>query len=82
MSSKHKSKRAKSSKKDPEKEKGKGKGKEKEGDKDKTKKEKRQVISLSVALYQPEYVARGGSLSDGHHYNLPLARLRMLCRHA
>jgi hypothetical protein len=51
MSSKHKSKEAKSSKKDPEKEKGKGKGKEKEGDKDKTKKEKMQVISLSVALY-------------------------------
>jgi hypothetical protein len=55
MSSKHKSKEAKSSKKDPEREKGKGKGKEKEGDKDKTKKEKKQVLSLSVALYQPEY---------------------------
>ena len=55
MSSKHKSKEIKSSKKDPEKEKGKGKGKEKEGDKDKAKKEKKQVITLSVALYQPEY---------------------------
>src|SRR5277367_6733251 len=65
MSSKHKSKEIKSSKKDPEKEKGKGKGKEKEGDKDKAKKEKKQVITLSVALYQPEY----GNL---HHWALYL----------
>jgi hypothetical protein len=63
MSSKHKSKEVKSSKKDPEKEKEKEKkkekkkekSKEKESNKDKTKKEKKQVISLSVTLYQLEY---------------------------
>jgi hypothetical protein len=70
MSSKQKLKEVKSSKKDPEKEKGKGKGKGKEkekgeGDKDKAKKEKKQVVTLWVALYQPEY----GNL---HHWALYL----------
>jgi hypothetical protein len=38
--------------------------------------------SRAVTYLSEVGVSRGGSLSDWHHYNLPLARRRMLCRHA
>lgn len=36
--------------------------------------------SRAVTYLSEVGVARGSSLSDGHHYNLPLARRRMLCQ--